>query len=121
MHHVEGLAVDHGRELLVLIERRLLRAPVEPAAPVLGELRQVHQRDAAAEVGAVVPAFDGDRPACVGEPAAQVVDVGLRGMSMRKGVSAMFSFMTSTFPAGCSPCSWPQLLAEVRTSSATTG
>ena len=81
---VERLAVDDRRELLVLVELRLLRTPVEPVAPVLGELLQVHQRDAAAEVGAIVPARHGDRPARACQPVAQVVEVGLRDVDAER-------------------------------------
>jgi hypothetical protein len=81
---VECLAVDDRRELFVLVELRLLRTPVEPVAPVLGELLQVHQRDAAAEVGAIVSARHGDRPARVRQPVAQVVDVGLRDVDVER-------------------------------------
>jgi hypothetical protein len=81
---VECLAVDGRRELFVLVELRLLRTPVEPVAPVLGELRQVRLRDAATDVGAVVPARNGEGPARAREPVAQLVDVGLRDVDVER-------------------------------------
>ena len=38
MQEVDALAVDRGDELRVRVERLLLRTPVEPRSPVLGEL-----------------------------------------------------------------------------------
>jgi hypothetical protein len=44
VQEVDALAVDLGGELRVLVEPRLLGAPVVPRAPVLGELLEVAQR-----------------------------------------------------------------------------
>ena len=73
VQEVDALAVDLGDELGVLVELRLLGAPVVPGAPVLGELLQVAQRYPAGPLDAGQLAG----PAGVGEPVVQVVEVGL--------------------------------------------
>jgi hypothetical protein len=64
VQEVDALAVDFGGELGVLVELRLLGAPVVAGAPVLGELGQIVQRDAAG------PGHAGQLagPAGVGQP-----------------------------------------------------
>src|SRR5439155_2693252 len=73
VQEVDALAVDLGGELRVGVELRLGGAPVISSAPVTGELLQVAQRDAALPPRAGQAA----RPAGTGEPATQMVDVGL--------------------------------------------
>src|SRR5215207_7665767 len=76
MEKVDGLPVDLGQELRELVQAGFLRTPVEAVAPVLGKLSQVGERDAAAEVSAVVGRRF--RPAGIGESAAEVLEFGLR-------------------------------------------
>jgi hypothetical protein len=73
VQEVDPLAGDAGRELGELVQHRLVLAPIERGAPVLGQLFQVPERHAPA------PARAGQLlgPARPGQPVAQVVQVGL--------------------------------------------
>src|SRR5947209_9964943 len=73
VQEVDALPVDLGNELGVLVELRLLGAPVVPRAPVPGEVFQVAQRHAAGPFHAGQLAG----PAGVGESVMQVLDVSL--------------------------------------------
>jgi len=78
VHHVEGLAVDHGADLLVAVEQALLGPPVESVPPVAGQLPQVVDRHPATEVRLLVAAGDGERPPRPREAVVQVVELGRR-------------------------------------------
>jgi hypothetical protein len=73
VQEMNDLAVDRGDELRQLVERGLLAAPVEAAAPVFGQRLEVVQGDSSAPARVA----DVRRPARAGEPSSQVVDVRL--------------------------------------------
>jgi hypothetical protein len=73
VEEVDRLAVDGGGELRVLVQPRLVLAPVVAVTPVGGQLLEIVERHPAA------PADPGQLvgPAGTGQPVAQVVEVGL--------------------------------------------
>src|SRR6185369_6935753 len=73
VQEMDVLTVDLGGELRVLVERRLLGAPVESRAPVLGKLLEMIHRYAPG------PSNTGQLggPAGLGEPVVQIVQVRL--------------------------------------------
>ena len=98
VQEVDVLAVDLGGELRVLVELRLGGAPVVLRVPVPGELLQVAQRYAAA------PSHAGQLagPAGAGEPAVQVVDVGLGDLDAEglDAVAHVLLLVNGTVPPG---------------------
>jgi hypothetical protein len=77
VEEVDRLAVDLGRELVELVERGLLCAPVEPVPPVVDEAAQVCRGDPTTPVVGSVASVAGrvGRPAGVAEPCEEVVEV----------------------------------------------
>src|SRR6266511_306344 len=71
MHEVDGLAIDIRRELIERVQSVFLRAPVEGCLPVLRDVFQVAERNAA------TPVIGARRlwPAGAGETGLQIVEV----------------------------------------------
>ena len=99
MQEVHGLPFDGGRELRILVEPRLVFAPIIGRAPVLGQFLKIPERHAAAPVNARL--FFG--PAGVREAIAQVVEVGLRYVDeerLDRGISEIRSRRSMRFCLG---------------------